>query len=149
MTKQEPILLSKRLSTMDNTTTVKDYFGKKVYSTSGDYVGRVYDVVLYEGAYVGLLVQGRRKLFIDKDYCEPETVDNIILKVDPVTMLRGKVVFDSEGKRLGRVVGFERTGVRNTCDTILVRKSLFKKPVEVPYADIETSKKNIILNKAY
>ena len=147
--KKETFLLSKRLSTLDNTSTVHDYLGKRVYSTSGDRVGRVVDVVLFQDQYVGLMVRGRRLLFVDKDYCEPENVDSIILKIDPITMLKGKIVFDSEGKRLGKVVGFERTGVRNTCDVILVRKNVFKKPISIPYSAIETSKKNIILNKAY
>lgn len=147
--KKEVFLLSKRLSTLDSTTKARDYLGKKVFSTSGDGVGRVVDVVLFQDQFVGLMVQGRRLLFVDKDYCEPETVDNIILKIDPITMLKGKLVFDSEGKKMGRVTGFERTGVRNTCEVILVKKNMFKKPVSIPYSAIETSKKNIILNKAY
>lgn len=147
--RKEPFLISKRLSTLDKTRSVHDYLGKKVFSTSGDRVGRVVDVVLYDDGYAGIIVRGRRLLYIDKDYCEPETVDSIILRIDPITMLKGKIVFDSEGKRLGRVVGFERTGVRNTCDVIVVRKNLFRKPMTIPYSAIETSKKNIILNKAY
>lgn len=147
--KKEPFLLSKRLSTLDNTSTLRSYLGKKVYSTSGDFVGRVVDVIIFQDQFVGLTVQGKRRLFVDKDYCEPETVDNIILKIDPITMLNGKLVFDSEGKKVGRVVGFERTGVRNTCDVIVVKKNVFNKPLSIPYSAIETSKKNIILNKAY
>ena len=149
MTKKAPFLLSKRLSTLESATSAKRYIGKRVYSTSGDYVGRVVDLSLYEDAYVGLIVRGRQLLYIDKEYCEPENVDTIILKIDPITLLKGKIVFDSAGKRLGRVTGFERSGVRNACDTILVKKNIFKKPVSVPYSAVETSKKNIILNQEY
>lgn len=144
-----PILLSKGITKLDHTLSVRDYLHKKVYSTSGDYVGRVYDIVLYEYQLLGLLVRGRKRLFIDINYCTASAVDSIILKVDPVTMLKGKIVFDSRGKRIGKVVAIERKNVKNECENLIVKKNMFKKPVQVPFADIEVSKKNIILSKVF
>ena len=146
---RELFLLSKRLNTIDNTLSVHDYLGKKVYSVSGDYVGRVTDFLLYQDTFAGIIISGTKKVYIDKDYCEAGTVENILLKIDPIILLKGKIVFDSEGKRLGKVVGIERTTVRNNCDSIVIKKNIFSKPVHIPYSEVDTAKKNIILNKAY
>ncbi len=144
-----PILLSKSVTKLDHTLSVRDYLHKKVYSTSGDYVGKIYDLVLYENQLMGLLVHGRKRLFIDINYCTASAVDSIILKIDPVTMLKGKIVFDSRGKRIGKVSAIERKSVKNECENLLVKKNMFKKPVPIPFTDIEVSKKNIILSKVY
>ncbi|MBD3209179.1 PRC-barrel domain-containing protein [Candidatus Woesearchaeota archaeon] len=145
--KQPPAILSGRLQSLDDTEQATAYLGKRVYSTSGDYVGKVKDVLLKNQALAGLLVKGRRRLFLDKDYCVPGVIDSVILKVDPVTMLRRKLVFDSHGKRIGRVVSVERSSTKNACDAIIVKKHLFAKPRRVASSLIDVSKKSIILNK--
>ena len=149
MRPQQPFVISPGFKHVETARTAKDYIGKKVYSTSGDYVGRVRDVVFTQGSIAGLIIQGRRKLFIHKDYTQPEIVDAIILTIDPVTHLKGKIVFDSNGRRLGRVKDIERSTVANECDHLLVKRNLFTKPRKIPYGDVAVSKRNIILSKAY
>lgn len=138
--------LSKKLSDIETATLLrKDYYNKKVYSTSGDYVGRVKDVVLKNNQLAGIIVKGKRKLYIDHDYCTPGTVDSILLNIDPVTMLKGKTVFDAHGKKIGKVHSIKREGIKNDCTALLVKKNIITKPQEIPYNEVDISKKNIIL----
>ena len=58
--RKPPVLLSKGLTRLDHTLSVSDYLRKKVYSNSGDLVGKVYDIVLHENQLLGLLVKGRK-----------------------------------------------------------------------------------------
>lgn len=146
---KEPFIISKKNQDLPSAKTATSYLGKKTYSSSGDYVGTVKDLYFQDDQFIGLLVKGKHLLFIDKIYCEPETVDTLILTIDPITMLKGKLVFDASGKRLGKVTGIERSTVKNTCDHLLVKKNLFTKPRPIPYTDVDVAQKNIILDKAY
>lgn len=147
--KKQPTLLTPRFSDLADTVSARHFLGKKVYSTSGDHVGRVHDVVLKNNALAGLLVVGKKLLFIDYEYCTSGAVDGIVLKIDPVTMLKGKIVFDSQGRKLGKVKSIERENNKNYCSKLVVRKGLFSRPRLIPYDEVEVSKKNIILSRAY
>lgn len=149
MAKKQPFIISPGFKSVDKAKTAYNYLGKKVYSTSGDRVGRVKDIVLYQDKVAGLIVKGRGKLFIHKDYVQPETVDAILLTIDPINLLKGKLVFDSDGRKLGKVKDIERNTTANDCDNLVVRKNLFSKPRMISYKDVSVSKRNIILSKAY
>ncbi|MBW2982697.1 PRC-barrel domain-containing protein [Candidatus Woesearchaeota archaeon] len=149
MKKKEPFIISPGFKQVDKAKTARDYLGKKVYSTSGDRVGRVKDVVYSQDRIAGLIVRGRKMLFVHKDYVQPEIVDAIILTIDPVNMLKGKLVFDSDGRKIGKVKDIERSTTANDCDNLVVKKHLFAKPRKVSYDDVSVSKRNIILSKAY
>jgi sporulation protein YlmC with PRC-barrel domain len=148
-TKKAPFILSKKTLVLDDTVSVHHYLRKKVYSDSGDRVGRIIDVILKDDTLAGFIIRGREKIYIDKDYCELDSEENILLKIDPITLHKRKIVFDASGKRLGRVVGIERTGVKNEFDSLLVKKHIFATPVHIPASEIETARRNIILNKEY
>lgn len=145
--KKEPFLLAKKLTSLEQTKNTHTYLRKKVYSVSGDPIGRVVDIILENDIFIGIIVKGKKRLFIDKDYCEDHIEDSIMLTIDPVTLLKGKLVIDGEGKRLGKVVGFTRNNVRNSCQEILIKKNIFKKPYAIPFSKVQTAKKNIILKK--
>jgi sporulation protein YlmC with PRC-barrel domain len=123
---------------------LKGYFGKRVVSKSGIYLGRVKEVLMSDYTVQGIVVG---KLFIDKQYFA-STIDKIMLTIDPVTLMLGKRVYDADGKKLGNVLSIVRSGA-NDFSEIQVRKNVIKKPVGVPKADISTTKTNIILNKVY
>ena len=107
------------------------------------------DVIIKNNAVAGLIVKGREKLFIDASYYIAGAADNVLLKIDPVTMLKKKLVFDNNGKKLGRVKSIERKSLRNACDELVVKKNILSKSMRIPFTDVEVSKKNIILNKSY
>ena len=71
-----------------------------------------------------------------------------MLTIDPVTLLMAKLVYDADGKKLGKVTGIVRAGA-NDFSAILVKKNIFSKPLQIPKQDIATRKTNILLNKLY
>lgn len=147
--KKQPVMITPHLTNLEGTESAKAYLGKQVYTASGDKAGRIKDLVIKENEVAGLIIKGRHLLFIDKDHCAPGTADTVLLTIDPVVMLKGKFVFDNNGKKLGRVKGIERKSMRNTCEELIVKKNIFTKTLRIPAKDIEVAKKNIILNKSY
>lgn len=127
----------------------RSYIGKKVISKSGDFVGRVYDVLFSGDKMTGIMVWRRfSKLFVGKEFFDLSE-DAVMLSINPVTMLIGKKVFDADGKKIGTVKGIIRKGKTNNFDAVTVKKNIFSKSIKVPKSEIETSKKNIILKKVY
>ena len=102
-----------------------------------------------ENNLVGVLIKSNQKVFIGKEFFKSDTDDAIMLKIDPVVGLIGKQVYDSTGKRLGKVVGVKRKGTGNSYSEILVKKAFYRKAFSIPKNEIEIAKKNVILNKEY
>lgn len=126
------------------------YLGKKVISKSGDRVGKVYDIAFSKGSMEGIIVwRGLSRYFIDRRFISAVSDSTIMLSINPVFTLVGKQVFDSDGKKLGKVVDLARKGSGNNFEALLVRRNIYSKQVKVPKSDIRVSKKNIILSKAY
>lgn len=129
--------------------SIKDYLGKKVVSKSGKTIGSVMDVLFTDKGIKGVIVY---KLFtsfyVDKAFFN--TVDNkAMLSIDPVPLLKGKQVFDLDGKKLGKVVKVNRKNNNNDFESLTVRKRFFSKSIRIPKSEIDVMKNNIILNKAY
>lgn len=120
------------------------YLGKRVVTKSGQYIGRVDDVLMSRYTVQGILV---RNLFIDKEFISSDS-DNIMLSIDPVTFLIGKRVYDADAKKLGTVTGLVRAGA-NDFSAILVKKHLYSRARKITKDQISTTKTNIMLNKKY
>ncbi len=142
-------MISASISSFEGLKGLKSYLGKKVFSKSGAYVGRISDVYTKNNSMRGILVKSRVKIFFDKDYIHTDSPDAIMLSIDPVTHIIGRVVFDSEGRKLGKVIGLERKDNSNSYSSIVVKKRLISKPFVVSKGEIETCKKNCILKSAY
>ena len=128
----------------------RSYIGKDVISKSGERIGRVYDMVFTGGTVAGIIIMRRlSKMFIDREFLRGVSAKAVTLSIDPVTMILGKQVFDADGKKLGKVAKLIRKGNSNALSAIIVKKRLYSKGIKVPREDIEVSKKNIILRKAY
>ena len=72
-----------------------------------------------------------------------------MLKIEPVTNLIGKQVFDAVGKRIGSVSDVKRKTKSNNYTDLIVKKAIYRKAIAVPKKDIDVAKKNIILKKEY
>jgi sporulation protein YlmC with PRC-barrel domain len=142
-------IISKGLKEIEKVERYSAYFGKEVYSKSGEFVGKVYDIGMQNQCFMGIFVKGKRKVLIEKSYIASDKDGVIMLNIEPVTNLIGKQVFDSGGKMIGKVVELERKTNSNNYEGIVVKKSFFRRSFSVPKKDIESAKQNIILNKSY
>lgn len=125
--------------------------GKKVIAQNGEVVGRVKEVAFDLNRIIGFIVQGKigvGQMLVDVHYVEQYHEDSVILKISPVTSLIGKIVFDSDGKRVGRIKELVRAGTANDFTDLMVSRGAFRKAQKVPKSDMQVVGKNIILNKA-
>ena len=134
---------------IENGDFLTAYISKKVYSKSGDYVGRIYDMVVDDDKILGFMVKGKRRMFINKEYVSSNVEEIIMLSIEPVIDLIGKLVFDSEGRRLGKVTDVERDNSSNTFTSVIVGRGFLAKHFIIPKQDINVHKMNIILKKPY
>ena len=65
MSKKKEII-SDNVNSMDTAFSIKKYLGKKVFSKSGTYLGKVKDVVMSDYHLLGILIFSKVDLFIDK-----------------------------------------------------------------------------------
>jgi len=129
--------------------SIKKYLKKTIVSKSGESMGKVKDILFSPKGVKGI-VGGRlfSKFYIDSTFFN--SIDNkIMLSIDPAMLLKGKEVFDADGRLLGKVVKIIRKNGLNQFQAIIVKKKFYSKKLTIPKEEIKTSKKNIILNKIY
>ncbi|MFW5990996.1 MAG: PRC-barrel domain-containing protein [Candidatus Nanoarchaeia archaeon] len=126
---------------------LKSLLGKKVISSKGVILGRVKDVGFTSkrvlGIYVGKLF---RKYFVAMEYIDEFDGDAVMLRIEPVTILKGKLVFDKDGQKVGKVTEIKRASFANELSAVYVKKNIFRKPIKVSSDSLEIVEKNIILN---
>ncbi|MBW2982543.1 PRC-barrel domain-containing protein [Candidatus Woesearchaeota archaeon] len=129
--------------------SIKDYLGKKVVSKSGKTVGSVRDVLFTDKGIRGIIVyRFFSRFYVDRTFFN--TVGNkAMLSINPILLLKGKDVFDADGKKLGKVSRVKRKSHTNDFHSIVVKKRFFLKGIEIPKSEIDVMKDNIILNKVY
>ncbi len=126
------------------------WIGKKVISKSGDIIGKVQDFRFSKNTIEGIVVMRNiSRLFIGHEFISGVSDEAVVLSIDPVTMLVGKKVFDADGKEMGKVARLVRKGSSNSFEAVIVKKNIYSKGMKFPKADVEVSKKSIILKKSY
>lgn len=129
--------------------SMKDYIGKNVVSKSGEHIGSILDVLFTDKIHGMIVSKGFfSRYYVDKSYFST-IKEKAMLSMDPALLLVKKVVFDSDGKRLGKVARIKRKGKTNELEALIVKKRFFSKPIEIPKSSIDVMKKNIILNKKF
>jgi len=127
---------------------LSNILGKKVIAENGEVVGKVKDIAFDMNRIIGLYVAGAiGKVIIGREYIEQFHADSVVLKINPVTALKGKIVFDKDGKRLGRVTEIKRKGTTNEFTELAVKKNAISKSIQVPKKYMDVISKNIILKK--
>lgn len=142
-------VVSSKTKKLEKTKNFCSYINKKVYSKKGMFVGKVSDVIMKDYLMVGVLVNANKKIFIGKEFFKSDSESAIMLKIDPVTEIIGKTVYDSTGKRLGKVVGLKRKGTGNSYSELLVKKAIYSRSFSISKKEVEIAKKSVILNKEY
>lgn len=129
---------------------LKGILAKKVIADNGEIIGKVKDIAFDLNKVIGIYVAGPfglGNILIDKDYIDQMLGDSIVLKINPLTSIIGKLVFDKDGKKLGKVKEIVRNNQANDFKEIIVRKNIFTKPFYIPKKDMDVIDKNIILNR--
>lgn len=139
-------ILSTKVQVIEQMDFFSRYIGKKVFSQSGEHVGIVKDVIFDKGSHKGFLLSGN--LFIDKEYFNKDFDHAMMLQIEPVTNIIGKLVYDVEGKKIGKVKDIERLNNSNDYKALLVKKYVFSKPLVIEKNKVSITKKNVILNVA-
>ncbi|HJX50323.1 MAG TPA: PRC-barrel domain-containing protein [Candidatus Nanoarchaeia archaeon] len=142
-------VLSSRTKKLEGTGKFSSYIGKRVYSKTGELVGSVYDIIIKKDCMIGVLYKKNSRVFIGKEFFKSDTADAIMLKIDPVTDLIGKQVYDSTGKRIGKVVELKRKSTANSYEELRVKKAFYLSSVFIPKKLIAVAKKNIILKEPW
>ncbi|RLG11929.1 hypothetical protein DRN73_04030 [Candidatus Pacearchaeota archaeon] len=142
-------VISTKTKKIEEGERISFYIGKAVYSKTGELLGKVYDVILENDCVVGILIKSNKKIFIGKEFFNGNVKDVIVLKIEPFTSLIGKQIFDSTGKRIGRVVNVERKTTSNNYENLIVKKSIYRRSFKIPKKEIAIAKENIILKREY
>lgn len=125
--------------------------GKKVIAKNGEVIGRVGDVAIKDYDIKGVFCKSAAfgRVYIDKSHFEAFSTNAIVLKIDPVILLKGKLVFDSSGRKIGTVKDVNRDDTTNKFKSIEVRGKIYKRKVTIKASQIATMKKNVILKGKY
>ena len=142
-------IISPRVKKILENQSVKHYLGKNIVSKSGDIVGKVKDVIIGNYELEGIIFDKNfLTTFVDKRFIK-EISNSVMLSIDPVTSLKGKYVFDANGKKLGKIIRINRKGTSNSFTELIVKKRAYSKKIEIPKKDVLIMKKIVILNKSY
>ena len=139
-------IVSSRTKKLEGTNSFSSYIGKQVYSKSGEMIGVVKDIIMKNDIMLGVIVH---KVFIGKEFFKSYTADAIMLKIDPVTNLIGKHVYDSAGDRVGKVVELKRKGTGNSFNELRVKRNIYTRSIFINKKDIQIAKKNVILKRPW
>ena len=127
---------------------LKKYIGKSVYSKEGEKIGKIRDI-LFKGYHINSIVVSKtifsKKVIIDSEFLNGFTNEGIILKMNPVTFIIGKQVFDKDGRTVGKVKSVNRKNDLNTFESLGVKGNIFKKQILIYPKDIQIVQKNVIL----
>jgi len=123
---------------------------KKVMSENGEIIGKVRDLAFDMRRVVGIYITGPlglKKILIGMEYIDQIHADSVVLKINPITSLEGKIVFDKDGKKVGKVISVVRKGTANDFSELIVKKNQFSRGIHIKKGDMNVISKNIILKK--
>lgn len=112
----------------EETIEVGAVIGKKVLTDDGKKIGKVKSLHIHQSdlSVEGVLVDPgmfEPVQYIDKGYIKSITTEGVILKVTPVTDFIDKLVYDSTGKKIGKVIVINRGKKTNTLLSITVKRN--------------------------
>ena len=125
-----------------NYSTSSLYVGKKVFSQTGRYLGKVKDVIIKNNSIIGIKIGNKLIIEISYIYSNEE---QIMLNINPVILNIGKIVYDVKGRILGKVVKLERKSTTNNYENLIIKKKIWNKAIKVNSKDVATTQENIIL----
>ena len=131
--------------------TSDDPLGKDVVDPEGRFIG-VVEKVLIDPKTLDLMGIDIDKGFfkkghsLGKSYVSHVTPYAVFLSVQVAYELKGKLVFDKDGRELGAVVDVTLIGGKNNVREIIVKRGFFGKKITIPHEYIKMKGENVILN---
>ncbi|MFA4953652.1 MAG: PRC-barrel domain-containing protein [Candidatus Pacearchaeota archaeon] len=135
--------------------TSEDILGKEVIDAEGAFIG-VAEKVFIDPKFmdfIGISIDKgiiRSGLTIGKSYIDRIADHAIFLKIRVVYDIKGKLVFDKDGKKVGTVSSIDLCGGKNKIKNIYVKSNFhlfsFKKEIIIPKEYIKNIGDNVILN---
>ena len=135
--------------------TSEDILGKEVIDLDGEVIGVVEKVLINPKNFelVGISIDKgflRKGLSIGKNYIDRLTDYAVFLKIRVSYELKGKTVFDKDGKKIGKVVSIEIHGNKNRLKSVRVKSTILNflsnRDLIVQSDQIDNVGENIILN---
>ena len=136
---------------LDRSITSDDILGKEVIDIDGRFIGVVEKVLIdpIDLEFVGIEVDKgflKRGLSVGKNYIDKISDLAVFLKIRVIYEIKGMIVFDKMGAKIGTVSDIELQGEKNKLKRIYIRRGLIEKDLEAPIDFIDTMGHNIILS---
>ncbi len=144
------MIIKHKSANTKNTVDITKIIGKKVLSKSGKMMGFIETLqvnpkkLTIEGIWIdkGLIDTPD---YIGSNYISRLNGKGAILHIDPITEVKGKIVYDSKGRKIGKVSSVNRTKKTNSLSAIIIDRGLIKKPLKLSVSKIKNIGKNIML----
>jgi len=135
---------------LENAVTSDDVLGKEVIDSKGEFLGVVEslfidpETVEVAGIAIdkGLLKKG---LIIGKSYIKNIAPHAIFLNIQPAYNLKGMIVFDREGKKMGAIREVQIHGTKNEIENIVIKSSIGE--LTIPSEYVKHIGDNVFLNE--
>ena len=129
--------------------TSDDVLGKDVIDSTGEFLGVVDKIYIDPNKVeiIGISIDKgflKKGLEVGKDYIERIAAHAIFLRIKPHYQLKGKIVFDIKGEKIGKVADIILNNNKNELVSLLV-KTTFKK-INITANLIDKIGDNILLN---
>lgn len=125
-------------------------FLRPIVSRTGHPAGRIIDIELRGAELRSFLLFYRFRLIrlpanMVANLNDLQKKSALLLKDEPYYTLLGRIVYDAEGKRLGRVKHLYQIDHTNEFESFLVKKGIFSRTRLIEREKIQVSKKGILL----
>lgn len=123
-----------------------------VISKSGEIIGRVKEIRTKGFNVEGIIISkpfSTYYQFVDRPLIKVLNRNQALLRINPVTSLKGLSVYDTSGRKLGKVTKVMRHDNSNNFTSIVVKNKFYSRQILIEKDKIDIMKKNIILNIDY
>jgi sporulation protein YlmC with PRC-barrel domain len=154
MARKDVFEIKHKSKPLEKTVEISKVLGKNVISRDGKRLGTIQSVHIHP---TSLMVEGirvRRGLlrtddYIGRDYIQSLTHSGAVLKIVPVKDVMGLVVYDANGRRIGKVKSITRSKKTNFIVSITVERGFMKEDAQFSGKDIREVGKGIILRAPF
>jgi sporulation protein YlmC with PRC-barrel domain len=124
--------------------------GNRVLAPNGDNIGEIDSLYIHPRTLQlhGLKVSKgifKTDYYVSRGNIEYITKDAAMLRVTPVEEFKGLVVFDAEGKRVGKVKEIRTHGRSNEIDKVVIDRGMIRKDLVVDMEEIAGIGRSVLL----
>ena len=135
----------------EDSITSDDILGKDVIDSGGEFIGIVDKVFVNPTSIeiIGISIDKgflKKGLEIGKTHIERISSYAVFLKIRPAFRLRGRFVFDINGKKLGKVFKVNLYENKNQIKSLVVKSGIFQEKYEIESKIISKIGRNVFLN---